>query len=472
MSLLSLPNELLIMVLECILPGDIANFSMICRRVNQLSTPMMKEHQRLAPKYSDLHLYRHTIDSAFLDYCVKPYRLAQYPERLILHEWRAFIPPPEENLGVTFGQVCVRVKEMGFMTAQRIIYWYDRLFYHHAIISAFMLPCLPNLRCLKLGGQSVPELQCLRDIVGGIVKSGRRSGHHQALSRLSQIEIEIGPSRRHHLKYFVPFMALPSLRSFVAKRLMCLDSKGIQFEPCCSQVEHLQLFCSLISKESYPPLLRSFKALKRFAYATTTGNLIVPSIISSLREYHQDTLEELTLINRQHFDHFIGSLCSFTALKVVVINHRFLLNARKMPRFVDLFPPSIESVSIWGDFEDGDERGLFTDFSRLRESCFPNLRSIIADDGLPRSGEFIPPKGPFRFTYTMLRKGSRAWSGLDAAGKWTHCGSGTGIFSVWSMKYSKKHRRVLLFGKSQSPKPLLLNQSLREHIVAVVPDVR
>lgn len=77
MSLLRLPNELLILILERDLPADIENFSKICLRVRKLSGPMVREHRILALEYPHIQVFKET----------GSYRLSQYPRSLDIMGW-------------------------------------------------------------------------------------------------------------------------------------------------------------------------------------------------------------------------------------------------------------------------------------------------------------------------------------------------------------------------------------------------
>lgn len=426
MSLITLPNELLTLILECVLPADIENFSLVCSRVHKLSHKMMRQHRQLKLRYSHIQVSKATLPSTLTDYCTGSYRLALYPTVLDIRPWDLHSPGNQIPSG-TLDQLCAMAERTGLIPDHKVRQWFAEISSTDLAITPFLLPNLPNLQILRLHGPKREGLQCIEDFINAVVELQRRSENPQVLSKLSTLILfNHHPGQPTDLKYFLPFMQLPSLRNVHCTAMDYRSLERSPFPPRSSLVERLTLTQSTVSPRSFSILIGSFKALKFILYIPSTRDEFDPlAMRKALLEHHRHTLEELQIYSRQPPQGFMGPLLGFTALKVVKLNCHMLVDGGHMSRLVQSFPSSIERIEIEDGLDD-EEEGRFFEYFDLRKSCVPNLKLVQVSGARP--WEFPEPEDDFLFIYrnfslTLMGK-MMGWYGLDARGKWTRVGLG------------------------------------------------
>lgn len=437
MSLLKLPNELLILILECILPADIENFSKICSRVRELSGPMVREHRILALEYSHIQVFKEIVPSTLTDYCTGSYRLSQYPRSLDIMGWDKYSPFNRIPSG-TLDRLLAMAKRIGLIADDRVHHWFGEISSRDMAIIPFLLPCLPNLQTLRFIGPKCEGLEYVEEIVNSVVESQRRSKNLQALSKLSSLIISNYEERETtKLGYFLPFMQLHSLRIVFSALVDCRDLKQLQFPSRSSLVERLRLTKSIVPGKTFKILFRGFKALKFLQYSPfVAGDFDPRAMRYALLEHQRHTLQVLNVTSQGRPHAPMGSLRGFTALKVVKLNPELLGTGTETSRLVRFFPPSIESIEIIGAFVGLAELQFFHCFSRLRQPCVPNLKTVDAHDYLNRwPTEILELEGDFQFEYRNICHNDRKWAsqamswyGVTALGEWARFGNGLNVY--------------------------------------------
>lgn len=437
MSLLKLPNELLMQILESILPDDIENFSMICSRIRELSEPMLREHEELTVRYTHLQVFKETVPSTLTEYCTESYRLAQYPKQVDIMPWDPYSPFNQFETDTAM-RLRAMAKRTGLLASYRVHYWWDRIVSSDVVITYFLLPCLPNLEMLKFIGRKCNGLWCVEELVTAVVRSQQRSENPQALSKLTDLIITYFEDlETTEFKWFLPFMQLLSMRRVSASLMDCRGLKQVSFPPCSSLVEYLRLSHCIVPEKSWWTLLSGFKALKVLVHSPFLwGDFHPLSMRDALLTHQLHTLEELDVLSRERPHEFMGSLREFTALKVVKLNSALLFDRMHMSRLVRFFPSSVESIEIDGSLEGEAEVRFFDNFILLRETV-PNLKLVYAHDYFNQwPNNLAEPEGKFEFIYRnishrlppgpppKLACKMMSWYGLDKRGKWTKVGNG------------------------------------------------
>lgn len=434
MAFHKLPNELLIMILWCILPADVLNFSMICRQVRNLSGPMVKEHKALYSKYWHLELLRENVRSMLTEYCTGFNRLAQYPIQLDIMPWDRY-SPFNQVLPGTLDFLCAMAKRTGFIPDHRVRRWFSEISSIDIAITPFLITNLSNLQILRFIGRKGEGLGRLRQIVRAVVESQRRSENSQALSRLFSLVVTNNEDEQFtELKYFLPFLQLPSMREMNCRLVDCRGLERLAFAPRSSLVKHLRLDESIITATAFSVVLSAFEALQVLHYSPFRMDVFDPRAMrNALLEHQRHTLQKLNIESRGRPHFFMGSLSSFTALRVVELNSQMLCRGRQTSRLVTFFPPSIQSIEITGGLDGDAEEQFFDGFNLARESAVPALRTVYAhDDSNTWPNNCLDPIGDYIFKYTniselepdsMFKKMS--WNGLEAVvGRWIRFGNG------------------------------------------------
>lgn len=97
-------------------------------------------------------------------------------------------------------------------------------------------------------------------------------------------------------------------------------------------------------------------------------------------------------------------------------------NDAKMPRLVDVLPPSTKTIELEGRIRDAEEIDLFTSFSSLKASNLPNLTHVRVMDKSGLNNEMDVEREEFPFWYMRLQHGLLGYSCLNRRGEWRFLG--------------------------------------------------
>ena len=259
-------------------------------------------------------------------------------------------------------------------------------------------------------------------MVCAIVDAQRDTEHPQALTRLSNLTIVYARTGKlHSLRKFLPLFELPSNRSLSTTELD-ISSSAMSLEPRSSELSSLELHRAAHTAEGMISLLECPKALRRFQYSPyCRGISSARFICSELQKNAADTLEEM-LISNNGPDDPIRSLQGFKTLKVISLGCDAFRNDAKMPRLVDVLPPSTKTIELKGRIRDAEEIDLFTSFSSLKASNLPKLTHVRVMDKSGFNNEMDVEREEFPFWYMRLQHGLLGYSCLNHRGEWRFLG--------------------------------------------------
>lgn len=123
------------------------------------------------------------------------------------------------------------------------------------------------------------------------------------------------------------------------------------------------------------------------------------------------------MISNNGPDDLIGSLH-----KLISLGCDAFRNDAKMPRLVDVLPPSTKTIELKGIILDAEEVDLFTSFSSLKASKLPNLTHVRVMDKSSLNNEVDVEREEFPFWYMRLQHGLLRYSCLNHCDEWRFLG--------------------------------------------------
>lgn len=163
----------------------------------------------------------------------------------------------------------------------------------------------------------------------------------------------------------------------------CYRDGWLSYAGASSSITHMRLESCGMSVEGLEVLLKSLKHLKEFHYVAHRAGWGLHSIGSMLQSA-QGSLQILVLSSGGGSPPYLGSLRGFTSLKHVTLDSDMLIRNRKLQRFVDLMPPSLETCTIAGNnLTKPTEDKFLADLFRPSFS-FPVLKKIYLEDSWGR----------------------------------------------------------------------------------------
>ena len=430
-TLLSLPDEILVEIIEDTRPDSIRSFVKCCKSMWVLGARVLQQHQQDMDRFEDSKIElvfpmsrRGAITHPYTflsDILLKP-RRALYVKKLLVQDDKVVDYAFYQSLRATHSElVSVMVDEPCGLLFRGIV---ECPYIHHNAISEWVasvrrgdtyeaaclaLTLLPNLEVLSLKNW---ESKRYAQLIFEILKTNQ-SPHCKILEPL--------PLRKLHTvitynarNYSQPFedsgihemcMMIPSLRKLHAKRTVCdFDHwpSGDEF-PIESNVTDIAIEESSISDESFARLFSRTKCLQRLTYGFWNwshghGDHTAMSFKETLAQYAAHTLTHLELdfgMGMGTFLRFVGSLRQLQTLKHLRIQGNMFqqhLNWPEETSIVDILPflpASIETLTLLPQDEDPTTTYTLNELPKKREECVPNLSKIACESSFPFGDEMF-----------------------------------------------------------------------------------
>ena len=392
-----LSNELILMVLEYILPDDIINFATTCRIIHELSTPIMREHKWLGARhqiwadaggnqnlvtllrslleYPQLALYIRVIH--FCDRCDK---LAGDPTKKDLKMFRTAF---RNSHVITFDESDISL-------------WMEEIRHGNAepILGLLMtlLPCLVKIVFAGYRG----EIPNFTKTIWRISKAYSSSPSSVFLSRLQYVVFDFGDSESL-IEYDVlhPFLMLPSMRTLYTRRIPY--HLGYPIVPMSSCITRIRLLLCGFNQKELLEFFGIFKSLEYLQFSPNedeeeedeTQTFSPLWIHNALSTHARRSLKMLHIID--HYEYYdtarTGDFRNFDVLAQIEARFAFLLGkpGSSQKSLGDALPPSIEKVVIWGlDIDPDAVSKMVEDVVKDKERSLPKLNTLIYDQRFSR----------------------------------------------------------------------------------------
>ena len=295
-SFANLPVEILVEILQYVLPDDLENFAQTCQKVTLVAQPRLKNHRQLVRKYG---------------FCSNTSGRRQFLKNL-LHE--------------VLDQECIA----RYIVRLDIGELFETIFHIRQEESALarLLPLLHNLRTLSIEHHGYFSY---------LPPSTPKAPDALALSlgKLLKVHLGLRPHRFYSsLKRLQFFLSLPSLRLLSATKAQSADLSGwgnyYANKPLFQQsyIKHLELRDCYINPEELNHFLQSFCHLQSFYYSSpydSTRNITFnPCLIRRGLLNSTATLRRMTIQALRRTKAFMGSLSAFEVLEEIDTEWGFL----------------------------------------------------------------------------------------------------------------------------------------------------
>ncbi|KAF6230706.1 hypothetical protein HO173_011058 [Letharia columbiana] len=413
-----LSTELVLGILEKVLPGDIESVSLASKSIYWLAIPRLEEHRRLRGQYTnfqDLVEYKpprwrdaggHLADllceimsDARIGHYVKLMDLnlryasprkgwkpdAVYEKRITRSRTRL---QQDSKTSMEIIEEAIRATEL--IPTEEVDDWLDQIRSgNEDPLAALLLLHVPNLHTLRFTDSNTywAESSYLLKMIQRVGEQG--SAVKPYLSQLKNVSI-IYDERIEKLDLVKAFMSLPFLTSI---KTNCLIVDGRAHEansailPQPSNVKELSFRSGLVPEQALSELLGGVKTLKSFAYDFTTlwryenePTFDCITLMKSLEANASHTLEHLRLSALDIDPSGLAPLRGFHALRGVEFHtvRCLAVEASNGATLIGALPASIESLDMrWGDFTSDEKlKEAFVGLVRESKIQLPHLRTL------------------------------------------------------------------------------------------------
>lgn len=343
-----LPNELIISIWGYVIePESVENFALVSKRLYELATPFVEEHQRLRQRYAkicDLGGGKDGRAADLLNAILLNPRVAVYINELQLQGWAKCWEDQDDSLqthsyaGKTMEVFEDAIRSLSLITSSEADDWVEDIKSgHEGPILALILIRLNELKKLEIF-QRFLDLDGSLDLVLG--------GWSRSLGTLAHAKRSSKESKRHHGNG--EFLQLPKF----------------------SHISDLVInFCD-IELRTISQLLGSTKKLKSFTCYGSFTCFVKPSqVCNELLKYSRQSLQKLRLdfnseleLGENH-SFITDALSRFERLVELEMDIVFLLSSEDddCNTLIDMLPTSIEKVT----------------FASIMRIAFETIRSVI-----------------------------------------------------------------------------------------------
>ncbi|KAL8743616.1 MAG: hypothetical protein Q9190_004058, partial [Brigantiaea leucoxantha] len=316
-SLLSLPNEILSIIIRLTVPGGIESFTATCKLVRELGSEILRQHLirrrhfsgPVFPASPKLNLGRsEAVDplALLVKICEDP-GIAVYPQHLRLMDDENGVDDlskynVEEEIKPVKSQLESVVSSCPFLLRGERAWWAAHLLYGcRYTASALLILLLPNLKVIHFG-DSYLECRSLAAIVDRISKSSFRPS---SLAFLQHVYLNMNyfwdpeiPYSRTDGDLLQSLIKLPSVRILKVEALWSSEVQWPLLSTGCSSIEGIQLYDTEANlyfiKTLIKTLIAAAKKLRTFALQAK-AEWEPWEIVDALHMRARDSLEQLKL---------------------------------------------------------------------------------------------------------------------------------------------------------------------------------
>ncbi|KAL8905668.1 MAG: hypothetical protein Q9207_002482 [Kuettlingeria erythrocarpa] len=445
--LLSCPNEVIVHIIDELLPEDLVSFILSNKAVHCASQLVVRQHQTLLKQYSSIRFgepedigdgdkFDGNHPLYLLGAILQNPRIALYPVKIRVGDYE---DEQEHEQGddrladsILFtwdADIAALGTENPWLSEQaQRQEWAQHLLKptNHTWHLAILLTMLPNLELIKLADLSHKLSKPIREIVWAIAAANQDPAspmHGKALANL--IEVSLDPSQTEYganLTTYTPFAALPSLR-FLHGRMIEGDDFRYEANPQgnghertiplpLGQIEDVNFTYSAIGTDAWQWLFKFIgQNLKRFAYdhaealSDYSADYDCAGIVKILKYHASHSLRRLELtanlgvtgtmdrvtgaFYEDYHHQFVGDLRAFTALRVLRLDDMAFQMTREgaIARLIDVLPASIRVVRLLREIKVGDPADLFVGLAEGKEEFLPELKRVFLE------GDYILRQG-------------------------------------------------------------------------------
>ena len=422
-TLLCLPNELLLRVINELDVQAIEPFSMCCKLIKLLAADRLQKHLDNKSEFSTVRIAWPAEQNMSPVYLLKKVLLhddiALYPDTMYIGS------TARSSKGLVVSDTFKDLKDQVVAKVSHIHqalrpleshsitpFWIDSIARGDVDAIVALLPTLlPNLKSLWMSDQDI--IYRGGYLLKHVLERLATNNHQQALKVLPQVsEFHLQGPRAD---FIGPFMILPSMRVIIGHRIKWAHYAWPN-EVSDLNVGEIAFDCSEVAIGCLQDCLRRIKCLKKFTYdyAYISGHRItwVPGrVVQALQRHARTSLVHLELTCKPEIEDgapFIGTLRSFEVLQNIRLMATMLFKAvdergnslnpadQEMvrpdspvvpQRLVDVLPASATKFHLVGGLSKDEVQDFFEDLPQLKCKRLPNLCEIMLEDNDPLEQE-------------------------------------------------------------------------------------
>ena len=421
-----LSNELVLGILEEVLPDDIESVSLASRSIYQLAIPRLEEHRRLRKQYTnfkntvqykDMHWHDPggLLANLFCDIMTDA-RIGHYVKKIDLDLWNSYARDGWQPDQVFVKQTTTSksrlrqdsktsmdiieeaIRATKIIPTEEVDDWLHqiRLGNEDPLVALLFLHA-PGLHTLKFVSPYSPGLPSyLLKTIQRV--AGQGSAANTYSSHFENVEIYFAEGWENEgLDFVKAFMSLPSITSVKTESLFVDDrayeaNSAILQQP--SNVMNLSFRSGFLPQQALSELLRGVRNLKTFTYNFThlwrdhdyTPPFDCLNLMKSLEANVSHTLENLKLSAPKLETSQLAPIRGFSALREFEIqtSRCFFLEESNIAAFTSVLPVSIERLSLrWYEVRSVDRVELLIEavlsLVRASKTRMPRLRMLQLD---------------------------------------------------------------------------------------------
>lgn len=391
-QLTNLPNEIVAMIAESLLPGDIENFSVTSKTIQSQSEPSLRKHHEMKRKYKNRLCTTKdaSLSDLLYDIVVQP-TVALYVEHLIIEGWYgcwfdalevSHTRYPEEKMASMEEAVTA------FVPSDQVPAWVTAIERgDEDPVLALLLVQLSNVTTLTLEPMGITSRRFFHTLISIPETPGG-----PLLSNLTTLEIH-GPwslprGRHRDWQAINVFARLPSLQSIIAGTIYIVGSGEdghYALPPRSSNVSTLIIEKSYINAKLLCKLLQGFKSLKQLSFEDINraprpiGTLQIFTVLLTEAKTSLEYLKLLMPEDAEMKDN-MGRLREFENLREIHMNLGSLENTEHSSRgyLAQMLPASVEKVRLdeWLYHSLETIQDLVFTAVEDKEEHFPNLKEL------------------------------------------------------------------------------------------------
>lgn len=351
--LLDLPTELLHIIVQCVKPHDVENFTLSCKRVHEVARNRLIEHRVLKAGLREVesgsgHFPGRYRFSELLELILVQPRHADYVSRMVIAGW--YHCQYSESMLSAFAAA---VKSTKLIPCEEKEDWISKIKRgNENPVIALLLTRLHCLSSISIDLNLLPD-----DFILKTVKRIVKAPGLVSLAQLRKVEINGGVCTHRKWRLATAFAALPSVVSLTA---CCLaeESRGsaepsFDVAPLSSAVQDLNIDRCRVSEDAVLNIIASTRSLRSFRYCRPRASThpFLAWICGALVQHASTSLENLTLccskVN-ESLDNFECGFQSYTKLRTLTIDLGLYLGdeIRTADMILDLLPASLEVLTF------------------------------------------------------------------------------------------------------------------------------
>lgn len=430
----SLPNEMMLNVIETTDPEDIESLALCCKLVHTLAGKTLAQHKADKDRWWQIRFCvtwfypdAECLDAFFLFRDIATNRrLQRYPREVTFrdrdftgHRVSPFVAVDIKDQVVQACNTVFKDLESPYIAKDEMDTLYNKLIDVEGSVSrgevnsgtanSLLLTLLPSVE--RIGIAYLTQLSTgFVNMIHKIARINRDAPPSMrsrlSLTRLSEVEIESSTpldDAQRDTGILEAFMALPSLR------IMRLEDLGVHF-PINRWLDSTvhpnmsEIYCTHCSLDAthLGSLLERVECLRVFSYDHATlrrpvpvGKVVSPGTLLDLVFQHaRNSLTYLNFTTDAEDLETMGAVRpfrGFEALKIMRISSVMLLEDTEWvpKKLVDELPASLEELELVEETSPEEAQSMFADMLEMKRERLPNLRYVVFEGRIPFDEETI-----------------------------------------------------------------------------------